>query len=547
MKHSLLLLTALALATPALAQEATLVYTVRPQDTLIGLGRTLLVNPAAWREVARLNGLPDPDYIVAGQSLKMPLRLLRSADAPARIVSVAGQVLLEGQPALAGASLLPGQRLNTDAASSAVLQLGDGSQVKLMPNSEVALGEHRRYAIQAANPAAAGAPEGLLAGTLRLLRGSLDLLASKVLRAKPLEVTTPTAVIGVRGTDYRVHHAAEGQTATRTEVLSGRVHAQASEGSRLLASAEVPAGQGAILQPGQASPRVLALPPAPSLASVPPRFERPLVRFQVAGETGALRVQVAPDAAFNQVLRDETFAPGAEVRLAGLPDGDWHLRARRVDASGLAGADTATRFTLKARPEPPAGITPRPRAKAVVGVVPFQWAENTEAARYHLEVARDAAFQDKVHDAPALTGQRGEVTLATPGVYHWRLASVRTDGDQGPWGDPQSFELRPLPTPPSGGLSDDGLSLQLAWAGRPEDRQQVELSHDPQFTSVVRSAELKESRWVLPVPDAAGSYYFRYRSVEPDGFVTPWSSTLKLDMPRDWRFLWFFAPFLLAL
>jgi hypothetical protein len=91
------------------------------------------------------------------------------------------------------------------------------------------------------------------------------------------------------------------------------------------------------------------------------------------------------------------------------------------------------------------------------------------------------------------------------------------------------------------------MSLQLAWAGRPEDRQQVELSHDASFTSVVRSAELSESRWILPVPDAAGTFYFRYRSVEPDGFVTPWSTTLKLDMPRDWRFLWYFAPFLLAL
>ena len=65
MKHPLLLLTALALAAPVLAQEATLVSTVRPQDTLIGLGRTVLVNPAAWREVARLNALPNPDFIVA--------------------------------------------------------------------------------------------------------------------------------------------------------------------------------------------------------------------------------------------------------------------------------------------------------------------------------------------------------------------------------------------------------------------------------------------------------------------------------------------------
>lgn len=535
-------------ALPARAQQdgATLVYTVQPQDTLIGLGKTLLVDPAAWPEVARLNRLPDPNRIRPGQALKVPARLLRSAELPAQLVSVEGDVRIDGQPAAQGAPLRPGQRLSTEAASSAVLQLGDGSRVKLMPLSDTTLGEHRRYEIKAAG-STPGGDDGVFASTMRLVRGSLDLLASKVLRAKPLEVTTPTAVIGVRGTQYRVHHAVTPQEATRTEVLEGLVRADATAGAAARAGVDLPAGQGAVLQPGGGAPKAVALLPAPSLAGVPARFERPLVRFQVPGEPAALRVQVAADPAFDRVVRDEQVAAGSEVRLAGLADGVWQLRARRVDGNGLAGADASTSFTLKARPEPPAGITPRARGKATVGEVAVAWAENTEAASYRLEVARDTGFGDVVARQDSLGGGQTRVTLTEPGTYHWRLASVRADGDRGPWGDAQSFELRALPEPPSGGLTDDGRGLQLAWSGRPEDRQQVELARDPGFAQVVNRADLTETRWTLATPNQAGSYYFRYRSVEPDGFTTPWSSTLKLEVPRDWTFLWFFAPLLLAL
>ena len=49
----------------------------------------------------------------------------------------------------------------------------------------------------------------------------------------------------------------------------------------------------------------------------------------------------------------------------------------------------------------------------------------------------------------------------------------------------------------------------------------------------------------MPVPSKPGTYYFRYRSVEPDGFVTPYSSTLKIEVPFDKRWLLLLAPLLL--
>lgn len=530
-RPALALLIAAAL-TPALAGEAALAYTVAPRDTLIGIGQTVLVSPAAWPEVARLNRLANPNRITPGQVLQLPLRLLRSAQVPAQVLSTSGTVMLAGRAARPGDTIAPGQTLSTAAESSAVVQLGDGSRLTLTPLTDTELAEHRRFDLKA------GAPEteGLFASTMRLVRGSIEVLAAKVPRAKPLEVNTPTAVIGVRGTEYRVRHA--GAT-SGTEVLEGRV--QADVGPRGVA---LDAGFGAVLQP-DAAPQAVPLAPPPDLSGVPARFERPLLRFAVPGGD-ALRVQVAADPGFARIVRDERAAAGAEVRLAGLDDGTWHLRVRRVDTQGIEGRDARREVVLKARPEPPAAVAPASRGKLSVGTVRLTWAENTEAASYRLALARDAAFTQGVQELDALAGASTELRLEQPGLYHWRLASVRANGDRGPWGDAQSFELRALPEPPQGGL--EAGQLTLAWSGRPGDRQQVQLARDPAFSTLVAGASLDEPRWRTARPEQPGTVYFRYRSVEPDGFTTPWSSTLKLEIPRDWSGIgWLALPLLLAL
>lgn len=533
---------ALALAatawSAAVAGEPVMSYTVTPNDTLIGLGRSLLVDAAAWPEVARLNALRNPNLITPGQVLQVPLRLLRSAQVPARVLSVEGDVKLDGAPVKAGDALLQGQTLQTAAASSAVLLLGDGSRIKVAPLTETGLDEHRRFDIRP-NALAGESSEGLFASTMRLVRGSIEVLAAKVMRAKPLEVTTPTAVIGVRGTEYRVHAQA---ARSGTEVLEGKVRADANDAD----GADVPAGFGVALLAG-VTPTVVALPPAPDLSGVPARFERPLVRFATPAQDAPVRVQVAADDKFDRLVRDLRVAAGREVRIAGLEDGTWQMRVRRVDAQGVEGFDALRAFTLKARPEPPAAMGPRTAAKMSVGTVNMAWAENLEAARYHLQVAKDAAFTDKVLDADALQGAKTDIKLDQAGLYHWRLASVRAGGDQGPWGDAQVFELRPLPEPPVGGVAADGKSLSLNWSGRPQDKQQVELARDEAFTQILAREELTQAQWVLPTPDVSGAVYFHYRSVESDGFTTPWSSTLKIEIPRNWSYLWILAPLLLAL
>lgn len=530
---------ALSAACAVPAAETLVPVRVEPRDTLIGLTRERLLDNAAWREVARLNRLRNPDRIRPGQVLLVPERLLRSLPVKATVIQTYGDVRAGDQPATPGTTLTEGQTLRTAEQTSAVVQLGDGSRVKLGPSTLAEIVAHREYATGSAD---APASEGRFGGVLRLIQGSIEVFATKVLRARPLEVTTPTAVVGVRGTEFRVETDA---SRSRAEVLEGTVQAAALQGDAVA----LPAGTGTAIDAQTRKPVAQALLPAPDLSRVPQRFERPLVRIDLPDPDRTHRVQVASDADFDRIVADQSVPPGGPLRLAGLDDGTWHLRVRSVAADGLGGLDARHTFVLKARPEPPALITPAPGRKAAAGSVDIAWATNPAAGRYKLQVApADGGFAAPLVERDGLDGSSLTLPALPAGRYAWRMASVKPDGDTGPWSDPQAFELRPLPEPPSGGLSGDGSRLTLAWGGQPGDRQQVELARDADFRQPVATAELEQPRWDLPSPEQPGTYYFRYRSVEPDGYVSPWSSTLQIEVPRNWRGMWpLLIPILLAL
>ena len=74
----LLPIAALLAMLSAHAAEPLVDFVVVKSDTLISLSNNVLVSPSAWREIATLNRLPNPNRIVPGQVLKIPTRLLRS-------------------------------------------------------------------------------------------------------------------------------------------------------------------------------------------------------------------------------------------------------------------------------------------------------------------------------------------------------------------------------------------------------------------------------------------------------------------------------------
>lgn len=118
-----------------------------------------------------------------------------------------GEVTLQG-PGVApyavrqGEALDETQVLRTGADGEAVLRFVDNALLVLRPNSEVELA---RYRYQADDPSSAT--------TLRLLRGGLRFVTGLVgkMNRDQVQVLTPVATIGVRGTDFDTVYRAERQ------------------------------------------------------------------------------------------------------------------------------------------------------------------------------------------------------------------------------------------------------------------------------------------------------------------------------------------------
>ncbi|MCU0949693.1 MAG: FecR domain-containing protein [Burkholderiaceae bacterium] len=514
--------------------DAELIYRAQRGDTLIGIGARLLARPGDWREVARLNRLPDPDRILPAQPIRIPLRLLRGEPVPATVLDAVGEVRLRSVGAATsaasavtpGAALPEGARVITGDDGYVTLRLVDGSTLRVQAASEVELAQSRQLGPQA---------QGGHRSRLDLLRGRMEVLVDKMTGGTPrFEVRTPQAVVGVRGTEFRVA-AADGLT--RSEVLTGRV----AVGSGASADAQaVDAGFGTRSDGRRVEPPAPLL-PAPAVDALPTRVERVLVQMPLTPVSGAVayRVQIAPDAAFRRVAAEGRF-DRPELRFDTLDDGDYLLRVRAIDAAGLEGRDAVHAFRLKARPQPPAVLAPAPQARLPAPRVTLAWAAHPQARHYRLQLARADDFAAPERSFDALTDTTIAVDLA-PGLWHWRVATVRAvtrEGrvidDAGPWGDAQRFELRALPLPPAP-PQIDSRTVRIAWGGAPGQQFDFELAADAGFAQplLARRVDAPQIGFDRPPP---GRYFIRYRAIDADGYVGPFIDAqvlTLLDCVRD--------------
>lgn len=340
-------------------------YTVQPKDTLQGVSRSLLKDPTKWAEVAKLNGMKNPHLIFPGQTINVPRSLLNMASQPllalpGKVLSVQGDVKMGGQSVQVGASVPEGARLETGANSSVLVQLGDGSKLQMMPKTLSEVTSQHGYALR--DPASS-ASTTWFSGAIRLVSGVLETLANKqASRLTPLTVTTPTSVIGVRGTEYRVSYENPVTRITLTEVLEGAV--QVDNTARQV-STQLKAGFGVVVDPNTGENKMVALLPALAASQLPTEVLRTgahsttgsasatRAEWTVGSLAGATsyRAQFATDAKFALIQSDfQSNTPTLDINE--LPDGSYYARVRGVDTHGLNGRNAVQLVQVKTAPAP---------------------------------------------------------------------------------------------------------------------------------------------------------------------------------------------------
>ena len=179
--------------------------------------------------------------------------------------------------------------------------------------------------------------------------------------------------------------------------------------------------------------------------------------------------------------------------------------------------------------DPPQGTTVR------VATPSFQWSAPEGARAYHFQLARDDRFQKPDIELPQKRGAR--LTLddpLAPGEYYWRVATRDHGGEQGPFGDPQQFTLRPAPPGPAlQAPSVAKKTLTFRWAAGLEGQQyQLQMALDPGFEDLLVDARLTSPEFSMDRPEA-GFYYLRVRTIDVDGFLGPFGPAQRIDLPPE--------------
>ena len=197
----------LASAAPQLIRGSSLPHTVRTGETLDGVCRRYSIAPGSCPQVAYFNQLENNRLPAAGAIVYVPLSLLPFKPLQARLIQTAGNVQINGQSVRAGVRLDENVRIKAEADSSAVVELVDGSQVKVLPSSVADIVHSRTYT--APNETSGGKVLQWIGSKIRVMQGAIESTVKKkdpaaTNASKPVEVETVTSLIGVRGTQFRV-------------------------------------------------------------------------------------------------------------------------------------------------------------------------------------------------------------------------------------------------------------------------------------------------------------------------------------------------------
>jgi hypothetical protein len=516
-----------ALWLPTAGHAADWLYTVRPGDNLWTLADRYLSSPARWPGLARYNGLDEPDRLIPGSLLRIPVAWLRIRPVAAELVAARGQVELlrpdgASGPAGAGARLGGGEILITGAEAAATVRLAGGTVVEIGPESRVAFDALSAYG-----------KTGMIASRLGLATGRVRATVPR--GTGGLSIQTPAATAAVRGTAFRL---ASDLSGTRAEGLEGVIGIESAGIVRRLV-----AGTGTLARPGAPPARVRPLLPPPRVAgpieaeSVPQR----VVLEPIAGAV-AYRLELLGGPSGEELLHSRR-AEQPELRFD-LPNGGYRIRARGIDADGVEGRDLEGEIRVHARPEPPVPLRPRPGGIEREGRPRFAWAAPEGAEGYRFELRREG------EPAPLLTLELAEAGTTLPielpvGTYSWRVAT-RAMGEIGPLGPSWRFERRPPSPTPEATAAFAEAGMVLRW---PElaaaQRREVQLAREAGFAEVRFARSLDGPELTLPWPEP-GRWYLRTRILEADGEAGPWSVPQAIDVP--WRSFWpLAAPVLLAI
>lgn len=487
----------------------TVSITVVERDTLSNLAKTHLADPSQWRAVARLNRLANPDLILPGQVIAIPVTILKGLPFDGRVTFLAGDVTMRSKGATAwiplkqGDTIAEGNSVRTGSDGTLEVSAGDGTSYLLRADTTVSVATARQG-------------EQHLLQRLMLQAGRIiTRIKTATGRALRYEIQTPSSVAAARGTVFQV--SVDEQQVTRSEVREGIVDVAGSSGE-----VEVTAGMGTVVRPNTSplGPRPLLKAPAAPPVETAYRSLPITIAPPPPAEGVKSRLMLAADPSLRQIVREAVLVPGQSASFDGLADGTYHLALAEVDDAGLEGYPSETvPLKLRVNPLPPMLMEPAANAVTSRQRPAVSWLKVTDAASYRMQFSDNREFGPLRDDVADIAATSWTSDRLPPGTYFYRVLSRAADGYEGAWSPTQTITIIPPPAAPAvknPDTSSGGIRLRWGSLG-PDITYQVQVARDPAFTAMEAELTAQEPTVLLPRPPEAGSHYVRIRGIDREG------------------------------
>ncbi|MEP3823880.1 MAG: FecR domain-containing protein [Marinobacter sp.] len=486
------------------------IYTLQSTDSLASIADSLLQNAGDGHRLLAHNGLPGNTSLKAGQSLRIPIAWLKRQPEPAKVSSVSGNVqhisgadgrkttLTERSLIRVGDELLLG-------AGSATLTLADGSEIRVSPNSRLMFNRLTQYG-----------KTGMVDTRLRLHRGEVHSRVKTLQDSgSRFEITTPSAVVAVRGTAFTLQASSNGSS---IQVQQGTV-----DFGRPGKSQRIPAGYGAsVSTTGPEQLRIRQLPPAPEIHPVESVVSKlPTELSWHPSAASAHRIDIFETSSGGWV--QSRSVTSNQFPLDQLDNGEYEVHVAALDSRGIAGLPSVVPIEVELQAKTPKLISPVNDASVDDDMPEFRWQLNGANEVARIEISQDNSFENLVTTSEWAPENRALPSRAlSPGTYFWRV-TTEAGGTSFAASEPRKLTINGT-LPPVRIININYLDSQVRVFWEQADaakKYRLQLSEEPGFQNIIKEAD---------VPDTAASlrlipgrrYFVRVKAVADGPIASRW-------------------------